>query len=47
MTFKALSKVLSAQGTAIRDLENQVHSKASKIDVQTWLSNKASVDDIT
>lgn len=47
MTLKAMSKVLSAQGAAVRDLERQMPAKANKVDVQHSLAGKASVDDIT
>lgn len=47
LTFKALSDVVKAQGTAIRELERQVTSKASKTEVNAGLSVKANVSDVS
>ena len=47
LTFKALSDVVKAQGTAIRELERQVVSKASKTELNAGLSVKANVSDVS
>ena len=47
MALKAMTKVIKAQGEALRDLENEVPTKANKHEMQSQLANKANVGDIT
>jgi hypothetical protein len=47
LTFKAMSDVLKAQGAAIRDLERQMPLKSSKAELQSALSQKASLTDLS
>ena len=47
LTFKALSDVVKAQGSAIRDLERQMPQKLSKAEAQTLLSQKVSSSELT
>jgi hypothetical protein len=47
LTLKALSDVVKAQGTAIRDLERQLPQKLNKSEAQTLLSQKVSSSELT
>ena len=46
MTFKALCEVVRSQGIAIRELEKQISSKASKSELNSGLNIKANVADV-
>jgi arginine deiminase len=45
-TFKALCEVVRSQGIAIRELEKQVATKASKSELNSGLNIKANVADV-
>ena len=45
-TFKALCDVVRSQGIAIRELEKQITTKASKSELNSGLSLKANVADV-
>ena len=45
-TFKALCEVVRSQGIAIRELEKQITTKASKSELNSGLSLKANVADV-
>ena len=46
ITFKAITDIVKAQGTAIRDLEQQLPAKAAKADVSAQLALKANRTDL-
>jgi hypothetical protein len=45
-TFKALCEVVRSQGVAIRELEKQLSTKASKSELNSGLNIKANVADV-
>jgi arginine deiminase len=45
-TFKALCEVVRSQGIAIRELEKQLATKASKSELNSGLNIKANVADV-
>lgn len=45
-TFKAMCEVVRSQGIAIRELEKQVATKASKSELNSGLNIKANVADV-
>ena len=45
-TIKSLTDVVKAQGIAIKELEKQVNSKASKIEMINGLGSKANINDV-
>jgi DNA-binding IscR family transcriptional regulator len=47
LTFKALTDVVKAQGETLRELERQMPTRASKAELNSGLSLKASISDIT
>eukprot|EP01022_Parablepharisma_sp_SALTPOND_P015976 TRINITY_DN2297_c1_g1_i1.p1 TRINITY_DN2297_c1_g1~~TRINITY_DN2297_c1_g1_i1.p1 ORF type:complete len:983 (-),score=93.89 TRINITY_DN2297_c1_g1_i1:14064-17012(-) len=47
LTFKALFDVVKAQGEAIRDLEQVMPTKASKAELNSSLSTKANISDVS
>ena len=47
LTFKALFDVVKAQGEAIRDLEQLMPTKATKAEVNSALSGKANIADVS
>ncbi len=47
LTFKAICDVLRQQGLALREMERQVPTKASKAEVNAGLSLKANVADVS
>lgn len=47
LTFKALCDVLRQQGLALRELERQLPTKASKSELNAGLSLKANVADVS
>lgn len=47
LTFKAICDTVKSQGTAVRELERQMQTKASTAEMSTGLSLKANVADVS
>jgi len=47
LTFKAVCDTVKSQGAAIRDLENNMHHKATVQELQSSLTLKANISDVS
>ena len=47
LTFKAVCDTVKSQGQAIRELESQMRTKASTVEMTANLQSKANVNDIS